>query len=149
MEKTMRAYFRSLLDACKALALAIVDLSNTVVEYHRFQSTHGNLEARVEELERQRALFEAEVTGELLKAEAEYRKAANAEGRAKTAANKIDDVSEDRLESDEEFAQRYRAYLQDRDAEGGATEEVPDLLGPLVGTRSIREQLKARKWARG
>jgi len=68
---------RSLPGAIGALTLAIQDVAELAKET-------GPAEARLEELERSRASWEAEINAELMKADSTYKAAASAESRSRT-----------------------------------------------------------------
>ena len=141
MFKTMKR----LCEALECLVSSTEALRVSMVVTNEWDAAHGPVEARVEELERQRALFESEIHGELLKAQAEYRKAGNAEKRAQTAAERDEGFGDGSEESTDEFMERYNAWLRDNDGIGKPVGEVLGLLPKVEGTEAIIDALKARK----
>jgi len=141
MFKTMNR----LSQACECLTSSVEALRDMYATAHDFKAQSGNVEARVEELERSRMLWEAQLEGEVAKAKAEYRKASSAEKRAQTAANSSDDPFEGADESPEEFAERYAAYLRGDHGDGSDVEGVPRLHTKVAGAADIRAGLRAQK----
>jgi len=139
---------RLLHDAITSLTSSVEALRDSVATARSWHETHGHVEARVEELERQRGLFEAEVTSDLLKAKTEYLKAASAEGRAKTAAAKAPKSDDGSDESDEELALKYLAWLQENDGAGGTPKALLEVPAALAGTSNVRDRLAVKKWNR-
>jgi len=97
---------------------------------------------RLEELERSRVLWEADVEGMLQKAEGKLKAANNSEARERTMRkayeNELDPFDEDREE--------LEAAIQDRDAEASYAEEVqPVRLG--VETISKKQQALRMKFS--
>jgi len=139
---------KRLCEALECLTSATEALRSSVVVARDWHAEHGNVEARLEELERERHLFQAEIHGELLKAQAEYRKADNAEKRAKTAAGR-DDESDNSFETlSREFLEQYGTGVQPQDANGGPLLQVPALREELETAASVVETLRAGKRAR-
>ena len=136
---------RRLSEALECLTSATEALRESVVVARDWSASQGNVEARIEELERQRALFEAEVHGELLKAQTEYRKASSAEGRAKTAREQAEGFGDGSEEGSDEFMERYDAWLHSNDGIGKPVGEVLELLPEVAGAEAVVDALKARK----
>jgi len=136
---------RRLTEACECLTSSIEALRDMVANHQHFLAGQPNVEARVDELERERALFESEVHGELLKAKTEYQKAASAEQRAKTAAKNAPEPFEDAGDSPQEFRERYDAWLQSDDGAASAIEAVQILPEDVGAAATIVETLRARK----
>ena len=136
---------RRLTEALECLVSATEALRGSVVEARDWSASQGNVEARIEELERQRTLFEAEVHSELLKAQAEYRKAGNAEKRAQKGRDAFD-LSEDG--ADESFAElneRYRAWALANDGTASEAEEMQRVLAPVEAAPTIVDTLRANR----
>lgn len=102
---------------------------------------HPELRDRLDELERSRALWEAEVEGLMSKASSKYQQARNAEERTKTLVSN-DQSSEDGVD-DEAALTAYRRAIQDADAEAGGGQEVPALRDGLE-IPPISPQMKAK-----
>lgn len=69
---------------------AIHRLTSTLRALAETQRESAPLEARVEELERDRAMWEAEMEAAYLKADSKYKAAANAESRTRKQLEKLD-----------------------------------------------------------
>lgn len=139
---------RRLCEALECLTSATEALRQSVVVARDWHAEHGNVEARIEELERERNLFQAEIHGELLKAQTEYKKAGSAEKRAKTARD-ADDESGDSFETrSREFLKKYGDRLQSYDVAAGAIEGVQILPEHVEGAAAVVETLRANKRAR-
>jgi len=143
--QSMRSYLKRLLEALECLVSSIEALRDMYATAHDFEAQSGNVGARVEELERSRALWVAEMEAELMLVKAEYRKADNAAARAKTAARQAAESPDSVDESPEEFRERYEAYLREHDGEGGKAEAVPILHRHVAGPADVRAGLRAQK----
>ena len=89
-------------------------------------------EARLEELERSRSLWEAEVRALILKAESTYRSASNAESRARTMEKAYEKHADPFPEDGEELEETLpRGYEPTGEEEG--VHAVPVGLAPVVG----------------
>lgn len=88
---------------------------------------------RLDRLEVGYAKWQAEAEATLLKADAVFKNARNAEERTRSKAAKLYEDSEGSLES-QEFEQAMARWVQDRDAEGGEGN----------GVRAVREGLGAQ-----
>jgi len=138
----MRSYLRRLLEALECLVSSIEALRDMYATAHDFKLQSGNVEARVEELERMRVLHEASMEGELMLAKAEYRKADNAAARAKTTLAQAGQLDEGDGESVEEFEERLREWNDSRNGargEDGQLHQVPAL---VAEAQTARETLK-------
>jgi len=136
---------KRLCTALESLTSATEALRESVVVARDWHAEHGNVEARVDELERERHLFQAEVHGELLKAQAEYRKAGNAEKRAQNARDANDGFGDAGDETPGEFLDKYNTWLREteglREGNGG----LQTLPGILESPPSVVDGLKASK----
>ncbi len=139
---------KRLTEALECLVSATEALRGSVVTARDWHAEHGNVEARIEELERERHLYQAEIHGELLKAQAEYRKAGNAEKRAQPAAAAGGDFGEGADESSGEFLERYQAWLRTQNGAAVETGAVPIMPDPLEGADAIVATLRAGKRGR-
>jgi len=75
-----------ILRAIRALPGAIQDLTTVFRDALDWHTVNAPAEARLEDLERSRTVWEARMEGELLKADSTYKSASNAESRARTMA---------------------------------------------------------------
>lgn len=136
------------MEALECLVSSIEALRDMYATAHDFKAQSGNVEARVEELERMRVLFEASMEGELMLARAEYRKADNAAARAKTAEANAR-ISEDDFGGDgDDFEIRYNAWLAAQNGEEGPHDAVQPVTAPAVSAPSARAAQRARKRSR-
>jgi len=78
--------FRVVVEAIQELALALRLSAKMQHRENQWREEHAPAEARVEELERSRAKWEAEIEALLMKADSTLRSANNAEARARTMA---------------------------------------------------------------
>jgi len=137
-----------LTQACECLTSSIEALRDMVGNHQDFLAGQPNVEARLEEMERSRALFEAEVHGELLKAKTEYQKASSAEMRAKKVA-KTPTSLEDDDETPAEFQARYREWLAEANGEAAADAEAAAAVTPgAPAAGSVVDSLRAQKRGR-
>jgi len=139
---------RRLCEALECLTSATEALRSSVVVARDWHAEQGNVEARIEELERERHLFQAEIHGELLKAQAEYRKADNAEKRAKTVEARGEGFGDGADESSDEFLVRYQAWLQAQNGIGGPPLSLPAMREDLEEFATVVETLKANRRSR-
>lgn len=99
--KILRA-FRSIPEAIERLTLTL----QVLAELHQGQAP---AEARLDDLERSRSLWEAKIEAEILKAESSYKSASNAEARARTMVKayekQLDPFGEDGDELEEAVPQ--------------------------------------------
>ena len=77
---------------------AIHRLTATVQAFVQLERDTGSTDERLEELERSRALWEAEMEAMVMRVESRYKAAAAAEGRARKLSDKIDLFDQDREE---------------------------------------------------
>ena len=75
---------RALPEGIRGLVIAVARLATKLEEAADLARQAGPLEARIEDLERTRAMWEATIEAELQKADSTYKSAANAENRART-----------------------------------------------------------------
>jgi len=142
----MRAYFRNLLETLRDVHSALVRLGNLVGEASHPGPADDNLAARIQKLEMAKEVFEGEMEGRWLKIDARYNASRSAEERTKTRLAQADLTPGDNAESEEAFAERYRAYLQGVDAEGSEEAGLSPVREILVGSEAVRERVKRSKW---
>ena len=105
--------FRQAVEALERIAAAV---NGAVRSIHENQPSTE----RLEELERTRAMWEAEVEGILAKAEGKLKAAANSEARERTMRK----AYENALDPFGDDSEALEAAIQDRDAEASYAEEV-------------------------
>jgi len=139
---------RRLCEALECLTSATEALRSSVVVARDWHAEQGNVEARIEELERERHLFQAEIHGELLKAQAEYRKADNAEKRAKTVEARGGGFGDGGEETSDEFRDAYHQWLLETEGAPEGDNGVPPVRGVVESPASVVETLRAGKRSR-
>lgn len=120
----------------RALSETAFDLSTTLQGIHRSlegvtlgaQRTEA-LERRVGELEATLARTMAEAEATLITAKAEYRKAANADQRARDKLKQLESLEDD--ETGDAALEARIARMADGDASSGGTEGMPPMRPPL------------------
>ena len=122
--------FREHTEAIQTLKVALKELAAVMLEDLKERDSAGGALDRIDDLERSRARWEAELEGMILKAEGTLKAANNAESRARTmkrhAENYVDDYEPDR--DPEETAQRK--LVPGGDAQlGGANRVQPVPVG--------------------
>jgi len=95
----------------------------------------GALRQRLDELERSRALWEAEVEGLLQKAEGERRQARSAEERARHSLAKVEAAGSSEP-SPEDLPPGYMALLRERDEAASPDVELPAVRPAMAGGKS-------------
>ena len=105
--------FRRIADSLERLAASVTAAASR-------QQTATALTERIEDLERERSLWEAEVEGLLAKAEGKLKAAANSEARERTMQKRFADDADPFLAPGEEI----EATVPAGDVEVGGTEEV-------------------------
>ena len=136
---------KRLCTALECLTSATEALRESVVVARDWHAEHGNVEARVEQLEREKHLFMAEVHGELLKAQAEYRKAGNAEKRAQNARDSNDPFGDGGDVESPAVIAAYNEWARanlDPESENGPVQAVPEV---VAASSSVVDSLRAAK----
>jgi len=122
---------RQIADALNALT-ALGDSALTVLEAHASATREGDgLSDRVATLELSRATWEANVEGEMLRADNQFRNARNSEERVRHQKKGVADEGIEGVtsEGEAEILEAYRALglLQNFDGAGGEEEGVLDM----------------------
>lgn len=130
---------RALPGGLQKLTEALYDLGRELTDLVELQRRVGPVEARLEELERYRASWEATMQAEMQKAESTYKAAANAESRSRTMLRHSEKLS-DPLDLEGEEVQEA---LPGRHAPAGEEEGVPPLrLGVAGDNKAYLQRLK-------
>lgn len=115
----------------------------------------ARVEGRLEELERSRALWEAEMEAALETAEHRVRTARAAEERSRGMEKRAKALTEAAREGDEEgegegddWIERYVEALGRRDGAGGAPGGVPPVREDVAGDLTGRERARRTKFGR-
>lgn len=117
---------------------ALVELARAVVDRI---SAHTDLERRVAELERQRALWEANMEAALGRVEEQFKAARRTEERTRNMLRR--EAEDDEAEASPEIPTNWRAAI-DAHAATGPSAGVP----PVPPRVAEREAARARKWGR-
>ncbi len=133
MFRGIRSYARALLEALQELALAVKVIAQA--QDIREDATIGR---RVDDLERSRALWEAEVEGLLAKATQERQNARNAEERARTKERNARALAGDEG-GEEGIPEEYLQILQSGHAPRGPEEGVPPVRQGVARTRDEKK----------
>ena len=142
--------------AIKALPLAIQTLTaklnhicETFAAYLDIIGSERLLCDRVEALERDRARWEAEVEGLVLKAQGQYKSAASSEQRERQMRKVRDSTDEGDLGSEEAIAEyaRQLAHVPPSDVDAGQGQGLPSMYsGMEVGTAKDKNSLIRAKF---
>ena len=127
----MFASLRGLAEALQAIVPLLQTLSAAMEA-----RAQDDLGARVDELERTRALWQAEMEAQLQRAESERRAARASEERTRAKLRRAGVDDEGSLE---DLPEEYRALLQARDGEGGGSEGVRPLQAHVGTSREARK----------
>jgi len=132
--------FRSLPDAIVRLALSVNGVAVNLRDLIDLQRQNGPPDERLEELERTRAMWEAEMEALLLKANSTLKGAANAESRSRTmlkhAEKLTDPFAEEGDQGQDGIPPEYGGV---RPAEG--VHDVPVGVAPL-NSKALAQRLK-------
>jgi len=134
MFRKITGAIRDLADALNGSRQALID----VLTHQLPEATAdelGALRQRLDELERSRALWEAEVEGLLQKVEGERRQARSAEERARALLAKADPVDSSEP-GPEDLPEEYMELLRERDEAAGGDLEVPAVRPAVAGGKS-------------
>lgn len=125
--------FRRIADSLERLAASVTAAASR-------QQTSTALTERIEDLERERGLWEAEVEGLLAKAEGKLKAAANAEARERTMQKRLADEFDPFARPGEEL----EAPLPEGDVETRHAEEVRPVYETLAGETPKQYALRAK-----
>jgi len=102
--------------------------------------------ARIDDLEQRRAIWEAEMDAQLVKADSKYKSARNAEERARKLGTESYEADEGDLPSEEEIQQAYAdlGIVPPGDAEGGDSPGVLAMRESLEGATPKASALRAK-----
>lgn len=110
------------------------------------QNDLDDLRGRLDELERRRALWEAEVEGTLQKAEAAWRGARSAEERARYMARKRDADDDEGDQEELDLPEQYRQALAAAHGDGGQANGMSGVR-PGVGPARAANRAAQRAYA--
>lgn len=144
--------FRSLRGISGALQ-ALVDVLLRLLEHHE---AVGGLVTRVEELERSRALWEAEMQAELVKVQAKEKAVRASEQRTHDKLKKIEQLEADLAGgppevgelSEEEYERLQMEELRGLNGEGGGGEGLQPMHEGVGRRAAERARARSLKWHR-
>ncbi len=131
---------RALPEGIHRLVVSLQVVAKVLQEAVDYARQNGPLEARLEELERSRAFWEATIEAELQKASSSYKSAANAESRARTMENhaaKLTDPFDDPSEEIQEGIPPQHAFA----GEGEGVHDVRVDVAPL-NSKALARRMK-------
>lgn len=114
--------FRAVSEAIRGVTVALDRLQRTQAEQLELQRDAGNMEERLGALESSRAIWEAEVQGEFLKAESSRQAAANAESRTRTMKRAYERNADPFDDDEQTQVPANRGVLPEFHAENGPAE---------------------------
>jgi len=117
--------FRDLSEAVRGLVVALDHLQRSQAEDIALRRESGDMEERLHALETSRAMWEAEVEGEWMKAESSRQAAANAESRTRTMKKSYEKYADPFDEDEPEEIRPNRGILPQPYVENGEEEGVP------------------------
>ncbi len=120
---------RSLPGAIRSLCAGVEELAGFVSTLVELQGEQGTLGERLDELERTRARWEAEIDAQLLKADSTLKSAANAESRSRTMLRHAEKIV-DPFDEDGEEVETVVSNGHDTRVEASEVLEVPVGLAP-------------------
>jgi hypothetical protein len=155
----MFATIRKISAALHALVSAVEGVSELLAAALERMDAAGGLVARMDELERTRALWEARMEAEALKVDVARKATLAGEQRARKHMERAEQLSaeleagnQDGSAGDEEelpeLPEEYRALLRAGDGAAGPAEAVPTLFPGMGRRREGRDSARAMKWGK-
>ncbi len=142
MFRSVRRYSGAVLEALQGIR---AQLQSVAAAAH--VGPDDDLVRRVDELERSRALWEAELEGQLAKAEQERKNARNAEERARGMLKRV--TSEGDADGLEDLPEEYLAAVRGRNGDAGEAEGMPAVRSRVGLSREERKAMaRAYKFGR-
>ena len=117
--------FRELSEGVKGMAAALEALHAAQAEDLELRRASGDMEDRLSALETSRAMWEAEVEADFLKAESSRQAAMNAESRTRTMKRSYEKYADPFDEDVEETVTANRGVIPQPYVENGEAEGVP------------------------
>lgn len=140
----MFSWFRRLLRAIQAVGDAVIQIVAVLRDLLEKLGNDSALAARVEELERSRALWEAEIEAQGVKVEARVRALRATEERIRLANRRADEAEDDDEATGSPATQAAWAQFDATHAGGSDASAVPSVR-PRVADRGAAA---AKKWGR-
>ena len=135
--------FRAVSEAIKGVTVALDRLQRTQAEELELRRDAGNLEERLGALESSRAMWEAEVEAEFLKAESSRQAAANAESRTRTMKRAYERNADPFDDDEQTQVPANRGILPEFHAPNGEAEEVQPV---HMGVEDAKQALMRAKF---
>jgi hypothetical protein len=117
--------FRDLSEGVRGMVVALDRLQRSQAEDLELRRSSGDVEDRLSALETSRAMWEAEVEAEFMKAESSRQAAANAESRTRTMKRAYERNADPFLEDEPDEVVTNRGVLPQQYADNGEEEGVP------------------------
>ena len=117
--------FRDLTEGVRGLVVALDHLQRSQAEDIALRRESGDMEERLHALETSRAMWEAEVEGEWMKAESSRQAAANAESRTRTMKKSYEKYADPFDEDEPEEIRQNRGIIPQPYVDNGEAEGVP------------------------
>lgn len=118
--------FRGFTDAVQSLVIVLQGLASLLSRHLKVQEASGTLRERVDDLERTRAQWEAQVEADMLKAESKYSSVRNAEERTRKMAKVYEAAGEgDEGGEDSGVAEALRQLILQGNVDTGEDQELP------------------------
>jgi len=121
----MFSTFRDLSEAVRGLVVALDHIQRSQAEDIALRRESGDMEERLSALETSRAMWEAEVEAEWMKAESSRQAAANAESRTRTMKKSYEKYADPFDEDEQEEQRPDRGIIPQPYVENGEAEAVP------------------------
>ena len=135
--------FRAVSEAIRGVTVALDRLQRTQAEQLELQRDAGNMEERLGALESSRAMWEAEVEAEFLKAESSRQAAANAESRTRTMKRAYERNNPALFEDEPEEVPQNRGVLPEFHAPNGPEEGLQPV---HMGVEDAKQALMRAKF---
>ena len=117
--------FRDLSEGVRGMVTALEGLQRSQAEDLELRRSSGDVEDRLSALETSRAMWEAEVEADFLKAESSRQAAMNAESRTRTMKRSYEKYADPFDEDVEETVVANRGVLPEQYVQNGEAEGVP------------------------
>ena len=117
--------FRDLSEAVRGMVTALEGVQSLKAEDLELRRASGDMEDRLSALETSRAMWEAEIEAEFMKAESSRQAAANAESRTRTMKRSYEKYADPFADDEPEEVAPNRGIVPQQYADNGEEEGVP------------------------
>ena len=135
--------FRELSEGVRGMVAALEGLQRSQAEDLELRRSSGDVEDRLSALETSRAMWEAEVEAEFMKAESSRQAAANAESRTRTMKRAYERNADPFLDDEPEEVVANRGVLPQQYVENGEAEGLPPV---HMGVESPKQAILRAKF---